>query len=92
MKVKSVEEKIEICYNMFVIENKICFKNFSIETRFFLLTHNCWYANILKICAKIEKGREKHMKKCLTSGYMYKVNSCEDLMFLSLFEPGIIVA
>ena len=41
---------------------------------------------------KIEKGREKHMKKCLTSGYMYKVNSCEDLMFLSLFEPGIIVA
>ena len=32
------------------------------------------------------------MKKCLTSGYMYKVNSCEDRMFLSLFEPGIIVA
>ena len=32
------------------------------------------------------------MKKCLTKGYIYKVNCSEDLMFLSLFEPGIIVA
>ena len=32
------------------------------------------------------------MKKCLENGYIYKVNSSTDPMFLSLFEPGIIAA
>lgn len=32
------------------------------------------------------------MKKCLKNGYIFKVNSLEDHMFLPLFDPGFDIA
>lgn len=46
-----------------------------------------WY--YIEDLGKNRKGREKHMKKCLENGYVYKVNSSIDTMFLTLFVPGI---